>query len=129
MSVQRGRRLGRAGAGERTISSLQMGHTSLLEALAAALAVGTASTLLPMSSLVSAVLAGLLDVWELSETELSEGDSRLALRRWTADGCGEAAAGDRFLPLPSTRPPPKDLREAMIGSVESRRGVVGGHVK
>jgi hypothetical protein len=33
-----------------------------------------------MSSRVSAVLAGLLDVCEFSDTELSEGDSRLALR-------------------------------------------------
>jgi hypothetical protein len=33
-----------------------------------------------MSSLGSAVLAGLLDVCELRERELSEGESRLALR-------------------------------------------------
>lgn len=33
-----------------------------------------------MSSLFSAVLAGLFDVWLLSDRELSEGDSRLALR-------------------------------------------------
>ena len=100
-----------------------MGHTSLLDALAAVVPVEpAASTLLPMSSRVSAVLAGLLDVWELSETELSEGESRLALRRWTAAGCGEGAWGDRFRPLPRTRPPPKDLREAMFGRV--RGGVV-----
>lgn len=70
-----------------------------------------------MSSLVSAVLAGLLDVCELSDRELSEGDSRLALRTWCAcSACGGAGdtAGDRFLPLPSTRPPPRDLREAMV---------------
>jgi hypothetical protein len=75
-----------------------------------------------MSSLVSAVLAGLFDVCELSDTELSDGDSRLALRRWTAAGCGHAAAGDRFRPLPRTRPPPKDRREAIVGSVEGSRG-------
>jgi hypothetical protein len=101
-----------------TISSLHIGHTSLLDALAAAFSVGPIRTLLLMSSLVSAVLAGLMDVCELSDTELSEGDSRLALRRWTAAaGCGGGAAGDRFLPLPSTRPPPRDLREVIFGSV------------
>lgn len=73
-----------------------------------------------MSSLVSAVLAGLLDVCELSDSELSEGDSRLALRRWWAGGCGETA-GDKFLPLPSTRPPPRDLPEVMIAAVEGCR--------
>jgi hypothetical protein len=97
---------------QRTISSLHMGHTSRLDALAAAFSLGPSSTLLPMSSLVSAVLAGLLDVCELSDTELSEGARKLALRPWRACGCGEMA-GDRFLPLPSTRPPPRDLREAM----------------
>lgn len=81
-----------------------------------------------MSSLVSAVLAGLLDVWLLSDSELSEGDSRAALRTWLCCACGACSAcvcgragdtagdtaGDRFLPLPSTRPPPRDLREAMV---------------
>lgn len=86
-----------------------------------------------MSSLVSAVLAGLFEVWLLSDNELSEGDSRLALRTWLCgawsvcvDACaGDCAcegagdtAGDRFLPLPSTRPPPRDLREAMVGEEE-----------
>jgi hypothetical protein len=102
---------------EPTISSLHIGHTSRLETLAAAFSLGPTKTLLPISSLASAVLAGLLDVCELSETELSEGESRLALRRWTAAGCGGGAAGDRFLPLPSTRPPPRDLREVIFGSV------------
>lgn len=105
---------------EPTISSLHIGHTSLLDALAAAFSVGPISTLLLMSSRVSWVLAGLMDVCELSDTELSEGDSRLALRRWAgavAVGCGGGAAGDRFLPLPSTRPPPRDLREVIFGSV------------
>jgi hypothetical protein len=104
-----------------------MGHTSLLEALAAAFSVGPRRTLLLISSLVSAVLAGLFDACELSDTELSDGDSRLAFRRWTAAGCGDAAAGDKFLPLPRTRPPPKDLREAIFGSVEgSREGTSAG---
>jgi hypothetical protein len=119
----------------RTISSLHMGQARRLLARAAAFSLGPSSTLLPISSLVSAVLAGLLDVWLLSDNELSEGDSRLALRTWLwlcgawsvcADACaGDCAcdgagdtAGDRFLPLPSTRPPPRDLREAMVGEEE-----------
>lgn len=57
-----------------------MGQTSLLEALAAALSEPARSTLAPISSFVSFVLAGLLEVCELSDRELSEGDSRLALR-------------------------------------------------
>lgn len=95
-----------------------MGQMSLVEALACGEGVlAAASTLLPMSSLGSAVVAGLLDVWELSDTELSEGErSRLGVAVIVV-----AAAGDRFLPLPSTRPPPKDLREAMMASVEERR--------
>jgi hypothetical protein len=68
--------------------------------------------LLVMSSLGSAVLAGLFDVCELSDTELSEGDRKLALRRCWAGGWGDMA-GDKFRPLPSTRPPPKDRREAI----------------
>jgi hypothetical protein len=70
------------------------------------------STLLLISSLGSAVLAGLLEVCELSDTELSDGERKLALRRCWACGWGDNA-GDRFLPLPSTRPPPRDRREAM----------------
>jgi hypothetical protein len=99
---------------------LHIGHTSRLDALAAALSLGPSSTLLLISSLGSAVLAGLLDVCELSETELSDGDRKLALRRWWAGGWGDTA-GDRFLPLPSTRPPPKDRREAMSRNVEGVR--------
>jgi hypothetical protein len=72
------------------------------------------------------VLAGLFEVWELSETELSEGDRKLALRRWWAGGWGDmACAGERFLPLPSTRPPPSDRREAMA-SVSRQFGRVPG---
>ena len=91
-----------------------MGQARRLLARAAAFSLGPSSTLLPMSSLVSAVLAGLFDVWLLSDNELSEGDSRLALRTWLCgawsvcvDACaGDCAcegagdtAGDRFLPL------------------------------
>jgi hypothetical protein len=79
-----------------------------------------------MSSRGSAVLAGLFEVWELSETELSEGDRKLALRRWWPGGWGDmACAGERFLPLPSTRPPPSDRREAMA-SVSRQFGRVPG---
>jgi hypothetical protein len=60
---------------------LHIGQTNLLDALAAALSLGPSSTLLVMSSRGSAVLAGLLEVWELSDTELSEGERKLALRR------------------------------------------------
>lgn len=95
-----------------TISSLHIGHTRRLDALAAAFSLGPDSTLVLMSSFGSEVLAGLLDVCELSDMELSEGDRKLALRRCWGLGCGETA-GDRFRPLPSTRPPPRDLREAM----------------
>jgi hypothetical protein len=121
-----------------TISSLHIGHTSLLDALAAAFSLGPSSTLLLMSSLISAVLAGLCDVCELRDTELGEGERKLALRRCCGCGWGDMA-GDRFFPLPSTRPPPRDLREAMAkcrrGSGESvgwgmqpRRRVVAGAV-
>lgn len=114
----------RALDGRLTISSLQMGHTSLLEALAAAFSAPGSRTLLVMSSLVSAVLAGLLEVWELRDKELSEGDS-VALRRWAAGGRGDTA-GDRLRPLPSTRPPPRDLPEVMMCAVARvRRGSYG----
>lgn len=63
-----------------TISSLQMGQTSRFEAPAAAFSEVPTRTLLEMSSLGSAVLAGLFDVCELNESELSDGDSKLALR-------------------------------------------------
>lgn len=77
-----------------------------------------------MSSLGSAVLAGLFDVCELSDTELSDGDRKLALRRCWVGGWGDIA-GDRFLPLPSTRPPPSDPREA-ISRVSKRASGVHG---
>jgi hypothetical protein len=57
-----------------------MGQTSRLEALAAAFSEVPTRTLLAMSSLGSTVLAGLFDVCELNESELSDGDSKLALR-------------------------------------------------
>ena len=67
-------------------------------------------------------MSSLLDVWELSETELTEGESRLALRRCADEAAGEAAACDdsdceTCRPLPSTRPPPKDRREVIEGNM------------
>lgn len=96
------------------MSSLQIGHISRLVALAAAWSGLPSSTLLPMSSLGSAVLAGLTDVWELRDSELSLGDSKLVLRTWWARGCGERAGEPRWRPLPSTRPPPRDRPCVMI---------------
>jgi hypothetical protein len=107
-----------------TISSLHIGHTSRLDALAAAFSLGPNSTLLLISSLISAVLAGLCDVCELSDTELGEGERKLALRRCCGCGCGDMA-GDRFFPLPSTRPPPRDLREAIAKYREESGESVG----
>lgn len=54
---------------------------------------------------------GVLDACELSDVELSDGESRPELRT----GCllGAAGGGARFLPVPSTRPPPRVLRAAM----------------
>jgi hypothetical protein len=90
-----------------TISSLHIGHTSLLEALAAAaFSVLASRTLLPISSLVSVVLAGLTEVCELRDSELSEGDSKLTLRLWWwwgGRGCGETA-GERLCPVHVRRP-------------------------
>lgn len=57
--------------------------------------------------------SGVVEVCESSETELADGDRRLVFRVC----CGRAlaaTAGDSDLPLPSTLPPPSDLREAMI---------------
>jgi hypothetical protein len=53
---------------------------------------------------------GVLEVWELREMELFEGDRAPEGRRSGLFGTG----GARFLPLPSTRPPPKLLRAAML---------------
>lgn len=65
---------------------------------------------------------GVVDVCELREMELSEGDRRLVLRVWLwllwvlelCLCCALAAtAGDNDLPLPRMRPPPSDLRAAI----------------
>ena len=54
---------------------------------------------------------GVVEVCELKDTELSDGESRLAFR----ECCGLAAvAGDNDLPLPKILPPPSDLRAAIL---------------
>jgi hypothetical protein len=104
-----------------------MGHTSRFEAAAAAATAwppAPSRTFVPMSSL--------LDVWELRETELAEGESRLALRAWAwawawawGEGDGdEGRAGERWRELPRIRPPPRDLREVMDMDIEGEMGVV-----
>lgn len=55
----------------------------------------------------------MLDVCELSERELSDGDKRPEVFR-TAVLTGVGSA--RFLPLPSTRPPPRLLLVAISTS-------------
>jgi hypothetical protein len=97
-----------------------MGHTNRELAEAAALLSGLTSDTCEVISCVSAVDAGLLDVWEFKETELSEGDRRLTFR--LCCGGREAAAGERLLPLPRTRPPPRDLREVMMESLAEMEG-------
>lgn len=64
-------------------------------------------------SWVSRVEAGELEVCELRETELSDGDSRLTFLLCWAVGAG-GTAGERDLPLPRMRPPPRDLREVIL---------------
>lgn len=59
---------------------------------------------------------GVLEVWELREIELFEGDKAPEGRRSGLFGTG----GARFLPLPSTRPPPRLLRAAIISRLLDR---------
>ena len=73
---------------------------------------GCSSETRALKSCVSVELEG-GEVWEtceLSETELGEGECipLLAVR-----SCCAAAAGESDLPLPSIRPPPSCLRDAM----------------
>jgi len=62
------------------ISSLHIGHTSFELAEAAAALSGWSSATFELMSCVSTVDAGEVEGWELSETELSEGDSKLTFR-------------------------------------------------
>lgn len=90
-----------------------MGQT--IRELAEAAAEGPCSSRVTLAVISSfSVVIGVLEVCELSETELSEGDSRLVFRAW----CLAATAGDRVLPLPRIRPPPSD-RPAMLATVDS----------
>jgi hypothetical protein len=93
-----------------TISSLHIGQTILELAAAAAWAVPCSSraTRAVMSSF--SVDIGVLDVCELREIELFEGDNAPEDRSCGLTGTG----GARFLPLPSTLPPPKLLLAAMF---------------
>lgn len=59
---------------------------------------------------------GVLEVWELSDIELLEGDRAPEGRRSGLFGTG----GARFLPLPSTRPPPRLLRAAIFSRLLDR---------
>ena len=99
-----------------TISSLHIGQTILELAAAAAWAVPCSSraTRAVMSSF--SVDIGVLEVWELSDMELFEGDKTPDGRRSGLFGTG----GARFLPLPSTRPPPRLLREAILSRLLDR---------
>lgn len=99
-----------------TISSLHIGQTILELAAAAAWAVPCSSraTRAVMSSF--SVDIGVLEVWELSDMELFEGDKAPDGRRSGLFGTG----GARFLPLPSTRPPPRLLREAILSRLLDR---------
>lgn len=93
---------------EITISSLQIGQTRVDLADAAAAFPFLSS--LWSKDILALMSWGSVDVEtdELTETELSEGDCRLVDR-----GGRAAAAGERFLPLPNTLPPPS-LRAAIV---------------
>lgn len=93
-----------------TISSPHIGQTILELAAAAACAVACSSraTRDVMSSF--SVDIGVLEVCELSDIELSEGDRPPDARNCGLFGTG----GARFLPLPRTLPPPKLRLAAMI---------------
>ena len=69
-----------------------------------------------MSSL-SAGTGGGLDVWELRETELSDGDNRPVFRTTDLGDAAVGAGGARFFPFPRTRPPPKLRRFAIVFEV------------
>lgn len=95
-----------------TISSLQIGQTMRLLASAAALdPCSSNATLAVMSSLLTDT--GVPLVWESSEIELSDGDSRPDVGL-TGALLAAGAGGARFLPDPSTRPPPSWRRAAII---------------
>lgn len=88
-----------------TISSLHIGQTMRLVASAAALAppCSSSATLVVISSVLTD--KGVLLVCESRDTELSEGD-RSPDVCGTGTLLGAGGGGARFLPEPSTRPPP-----------------------
>lgn len=96
-----------------TISSLHIGQTSRELAAAAAWAEPCSSRATRDVRSSFSVDMGVLEVCELNDTELSEGDSRPICLGW--GGCGGGGAARPF-PLPSTRPPPRLLRAAMAVS-------------
>lgn len=55
--------------------------------------------------------AGVFEVEELSDKELSDGESKLVLRACWGDG---ETAGESDLPLPNILPPPRVLPEVMV---------------
>lgn len=93
-----------------TISSLHIGQTILELAAAAAWAVPCSSraTRAVMSSF--SVDMGVLEVCELRDIELLDGDRAPEGRNCGLTGTG----GARFLPLPSTLPPPRLLLAAIF---------------
>jgi len=83
---------------------------------APASAVESSATLDIISSF--SVDSGVLEVWLLSETELSDGESSpgflSTLALLAPEGGGGGAGGARPAPLPSTLPPPSALREVIV---------------
>jgi hypothetical protein len=90
-----------------------MGHT--IRELAAAAAWAEACSSSATREVRSSFSAdkGVPDVCELSDTELSDGDSRPVFKTACLGGGAGGGGGARFLPLPSTLPPPNCLRAAM----------------
>ena len=62
---------------------------------------------------------GVLDVWLLRDTELSDGDNKPECRT----GALLCVGGARFLPLPRTRPPPR-LRRLAIAHGNTRSSLM-----
>lgn len=106
---------------QHTISSLQIGQTirELAAAAAWAEAWSPRATREVRSSL--SVDRGVLEAWELSDTELSDGESRSVGR----DSGFFATGGARFFPLPRTLPPPRLLLAAII-SIGTTYGSLSG---
>lgn len=100
-----------------TISSLHIGQTMRELAAAAACAAPCSSRAMRDVRSSFSVDIGVLEVCELRDTELSEGDSKPGLRTdWTClGGAGGCDGGARLLPDPRTRPPPRLLLADISG--------------